>query len=136
QAYGAVVGIVLAALLQSSTAATVMVIGFVHSKLITLRQAMGVVLGSAIGTTLTVQLIAFKITDFALAFVAIGFFLGLISASHQAKHLGNILLGFGFIFSGMALITSAMQPIQDDPQMIAWFLSSSGNLIFTVLAAI
>jgi phosphate:Na+ symporter len=90
QLYGSFVVILLAEVLQSSSAATVMVVGFVNAGLITLRRAMGVMLGSAIGTTITVQLIAFKITDYALIFIALGAFIFFI-ASQKVKLIVVIL---------------------------------------------
>nr|WP_265182080.1 Na/Pi symporter [Geomicrobium sp. JCM 19055] len=91
---------VLAAAMQSSTAATVMTVGFVNAGLISLRRALGVMLGSAVGTTLTVQLIAFSITDYALAFVTLGVLLFLINI--RIRSYGSIILGFGFVFLGWA----------------------------------
>lgn len=135
QFYGALAGIVLAAVLQSSSAATVMVVGFVNAGLMTLRQAMGVMLGSAIGTTITVQLIAFKITDYALLFIAIGalIFLG---AAPRIKLIGSILLGFGFVFFGMGIITNAMVPLQNGPVFTDIFIYLSDKLLLMVLLAL
>lgn len=135
QFFGAVAGIVLAAVLQSSSAATVMVVGFVNAGLMTLRQAMGVMLGSAIGTTITVQLIAFKITDYALFFIAAGVLFFLV-ASAQLKSIGSILLGFGFVFFGMGIMTDAMLPIQHNPEFTDVFLYLTDNLIMTVFIAL
>lgn len=135
QLYGSFAGMVLAAVLQSSSAATVMVVGFVNAGLMTLRQAMGVMLGSAIGTTLTVQLIAFKITNYALIFVALGVLIFFV-ASPQVKAVGTIVLGFGFVFFGMGMITEAMLPIQNNPEFAEAFVYLTDNLIITVLIAL
>ncbi len=135
QVYGSGAGVVLAAGLQSSSAATVMVVGFVNSGLMTLRQSMGVVLGSAIGTTLTVQLIAFKITDYALVFVGLGVLLFLVSSNQKFRYVGSILLGFGFVFFGMGMMTETMGPVQESPQFLEWFLAATDQPIFTVLIA-
>ena len=135
QFFGSLAGIVLAAVLQSSSAATVMVVGFVNAGLMTLRQAMGVMLGSAVGTTITVQLIAFKITDYALLFIAIGV-LVFLGASQQIKSIGTIILGFGFVFFGMGIITDAMEPIQSNPAFTDTFLYLSDNILLMVLIAL
>lgn len=135
QFFGSLAGIVLAAALQSSSAATVMVVGFVNAGLMTLRQAMGVMLGSAIGTTITVQLIAFKITDYALLFVAIGA-LVFLSASPHIKSIGSVILGFGFVFFGMGIITDAMIPLQNNPAFTELFVYLSDNLLLMVLIAL
>ncbi|RKL65000.1 hypothetical protein CR203_22985 [Salipaludibacillus neizhouensis] len=132
QFLGAFAGMVLAAGLQSSSAATVMVVGFVNAGLLTLRQAMGVMLGSAIGTTVTVQLIAFNITDYALIFIALGVLVFLVSS----KSIGSILLGFGFVFFGMGIITEAMLPIQTNPEFAGAFVYLTDNLIITILIAL
>ncbi|MBM7095765.1 Na/Pi cotransporter family protein [Bacillus sp. H-16] len=135
QVYGSGAGMVLAAVLQSSSAATVMVVGFVNAGLMTLRQSMGVVLGSAIGTTLTVQLIAFKVTDYALVFVSLGVLMFLIAKTQTIQHVGNIILGFGFVFFGMALMTNAMIPVQQSPEFMNWFVAATSNPIITILIA-
>ncbi|MED1562608.1 hypothetical protein AJ85_01160 [Alkalihalobacillus alcalophilus ATCC 27647 = CGMCC 1.3604] len=135
QFFGSLAGITLAAVLQSSSAATVMVVGFVNAGLLTLRQAMGLMLGSAIGTTITVQLIAFKITDYALLFIALGVCIFLLS-KQQMKSIGSIVLGFGFVFFGMAIITDAMLPIQHNPELTNAFIYLTDNLLLTVLIAL
>lgn len=136
QLFGAFAGIVLAAIMQSSSAATVMVVGFVNAGLMTLRQAMGVMLGTAIGTTVTVQLIAFKMTDYALLFIAIGSFLFIIGSSTQVKSTASVFLGFGFVFYGMGVLTDAMTPLQTNPGFMNAFVYLSDNLLLMVLAAL
>ncbi|KMK77382.1 Na/Pi cotransporter family protein [Alkalihalobacillus pseudalcaliphilus] len=135
QFYGAVVGILLAAVLQSSSAATVMVVGFVNARLLTLRQAMGIMLGSAVGTTLTVQLIAFRLTDYALLFVALGVGVFLLG-KEKVRALGSVLLGFGFVFYGMGMITAAMEPVQNNPELTSTFVYLTDNLYVTVFIAL
>ncbi|MBU9712876.1 Na/Pi cotransporter family protein [Evansella tamaricis] len=136
QLFGAFAGVVLAAVMQSSSAATVMVVGFVNAGLMTLRQAMGVMLGTAIGTTITVQLIAFKMTDYSLLFIAIGSFLFIIGSSTKVKSIASIFLGFGFVFFGMGIITDAMAPLQTNPEFMNAFVYLSDHLILMVLASL
>ncbi|MFB4158535.1 Na/Pi cotransporter family protein [Geomicrobium sp. JSM 1781026] len=133
QFYGAIAGIVLAAVMQSSTAATVMTVGFVNAGLISLRRALGIMLGSAVGTTITVQLIAFSITDYALAFVTLGVLLFLMNVKMRAY--GSIVLGFGFVFFGMGIMTAAMEPLQTDPVFMEYLAAISEQPLLAVVVA-
>ncbi len=114
---GVVVGTLTTAAIQSSSATTVMVIGFVSSTLMTLKQAIGVIYGCNIGTTLTVQLIAFNISDYAPLLIALGFFISIIfgSKSQALKYGGQIIFGFGLIFFGMGLMSDSMNPLRSVP---------------------
>jgi phosphate:Na+ symporter len=106
-------GALATALLQSSSATTLMVIGFVSAGLMTFRQSLGVILGADIGTTLTVQLLAFKIQDLALLLVAAGFGLTFFGRRGLVKSVGQAVLGFGFVFLGMRLMTEAVAPVAE-----------------------
>ena len=97
-------GAAATALLQSSAATTLMLIGFVSAGLMTFRQTLGVILGADIGTTLTVQLIAFRITDYSPLLVGLGFTVTFISRRRVPKDLGQALLGLGLVFLGLKLI--------------------------------
>ena len=136
QLSSALVGIIMAAVLQSSTAATVMVVGFVNTGIMPMRKALGVVLGAAIGTTFTVQLIAFKITDYALLFVGLGVFLFIVSTKKITKFLGEAVIGFGFINFGTSLIVKSMNLLHDNPHFTNWVASMNNDFIFIVLIAI
>lgn len=106
---GMLSGVILAFLLQSSTAASVMLVGFVTAGLISLVGAMAVMLGAAIGTTLTVQLIAFKVYNYALFIIAVGFLLN--SLKRPMRHYGQFILGFGLIFLGIKFMGEAFVPL-------------------------
>ena len=106
-------GAAATALIQSSTATTIMVIGFVQAGLLTLYQAMGIILGADIGTTFTVQLLAFHIYDYALLFVGIGFAMTFLGKCRILKDLGHATLGFGLIFLGLKLMIEGMEPLKD-----------------------
>jgi phosphate:Na+ symporter len=108
-------GALVTSIVQSSTATTVMLVGFAASSLMTLPQAMAVVLGADIGTTITVQIISFRLSSYALAIVAVGFAIRFISKKRRSKYLGQTLLGFGFIFFGMKLMGDATAPLRDAP---------------------
>ena len=113
-AKGVGMGIIVTFLLQSSTATSVILVGFVSAGLMSFPSALGLIMGSAIGTTLTVQLIAFRLTDYALLFVAIGAGIFIFSGKKKAKYLGQAILGFGLIFYGMGVMTAAMSPLKDN----------------------
>jgi phosphate:Na+ symporter len=97
-------GAAVTGIIQSSAAATLMLIGFVSAGLMTFRQTLGLILGADIGTTLTVQLIAFRITDYSPLLVGLGFTATFISRRRVPKDLGQALLGLGLVFLGLKLI--------------------------------
>jgi phosphate:Na+ symporter len=109
---GMFVGAFVTMVIQSSSATTVMLVSFVQSQLMTFVQSLGVILGADIGTTITAQLIAFKLTDYALLMIAIGFALTMFSKKDSTKHLGEAILGFGILFFGMKLMSDAMKPLR------------------------
>jgi phosphate:Na+ symporter len=119
---GALVGLAVTAIIQSSSATTVMVVGFVNAGLLTLVQAIGVVLGANIGTTITAQLIAFKITKFALPAIGIGVGLALFSRNKNHKYIGEIILGFGLLFFGLTTMKMAFNPLKSSEEFRQLFL--------------
>ena len=108
-------GAAATALLQSSAATTLMLIGFVAAGLMTFRQTLGVILGADIGTTLTVQLIAFRITDYSPLLVGLGFTATFISRRRVPKDLGQALLGLGLVFLGLKLILDNAGALKASP---------------------
>ncbi|NNK86050.1 MAG: Na/Pi cotransporter family protein, partial [Desulfobacterales bacterium] len=98
--------------IQSSSATTVMLVSFVQAGLMTFAQTMGVILGADIGTTVTAQLIAFKLTDYALLMVAIGVSLNMFAKNENTRNIGQVILGFGILFFGMKLMSDAMKPLR------------------------
>lgn len=118
QYLGLIVGIVVTTIIQSSSATTVMLVSFVQSGLMGFAQSLGVILGAGIGTTVTAQLIAFKVTNFALLMVAVGFFTYIISKKETVKYIGEAVFGFGLIFFGMKLMSSAMEPLSSYPEFL------------------
>lgn len=105
-------GIFITMILQSSTAATVMVVGFVTNSLMTLTQAMAVLLGADIGTTITVQLISFHLSDYALAVISAGFLFKAFSQRKKNQYIGQVILGFGLLFLGIKLAEDATIPLK------------------------
>jgi phosphate:Na+ symporter len=118
---GCATGAGVAALIQSSSATTVMLIGFASAGIISLQQAVGVVIGANIGTTITGQMIAFKLTEAALPAIAIGVSLKYFSKKRKYRHIGDIILGFGLLFFGMMVMKDGLSPIKSDPQFITFF---------------
>jgi phosphate:Na+ symporter len=112
---GVLMGTIATVALQGSNAISAMVVGFVSANLMTLSQALGVFLGSAIGTSITTQLIAFKTTGLALALLFIGMVLYMFSRRSRLRSIGQTVLGFGLLFYGMFVMSSAMAPVKDYP---------------------
>ncbi len=112
------VGAFVTMVVQSSSATTVMLVSFVQAELMTFAQSLGVILGADIGTTITAQLIAFKVTDYALLLVAVGFGMRMLGKNDFLKNLGEVLLGFGILFYGMKLMSDAMKPLRTYPDFI------------------
>ncbi len=106
------VGAFVTMVIQSSSATTVMLVSFVQAGLLTLTQSLGVILGADIGTTITAQMIAFKLTDYALLMVAVGFLLKIFGKNKRIKDIGDIIIGFGILFFGMKLMSDVMKPLR------------------------
>ena len=129
---GATVGAFVTMVIQSSSATTVMLVSFVQAQLMTFSQTLGVILGADIGTTVTAQLIAFKLTDYALLMIAIGFGLKYIGRKQSIRNLGDVLLGFGMLFYGMAVMSKAMYPLRSYQPFLD-MLSGLENPLFGIL---
>lgn len=114
---GVLAGALVTAVLQSSSATTVMVIGFVSAGLMTLPQAISIILGANIGTTITAQIIAFKISDYIYPIIFIGFLIAFIAKNKNeiAMNIGNTILGFGILFVGIETMGSTMKPLANSP---------------------
>ncbi|CCJ34739.1 Sodium-dependent phosphate transporter [Caloramator australicus RC3] len=117
-------GAFVTAIIQSSSATTVMTVGFVNAGLMDLFQAAGVIMGANIGTTMTAQLIAFKLTDIAPLVLAIGTIMVMFGKRKRTKDLGGIILGFGMLFVGMKIMEKSMRPLTE--------LDEFKNLITTI----
>jgi phosphate:Na+ symporter len=137
---GVLTGILVTAVTQSSSATTVMLVGFVNASLMTISQTLSVIFGANIGTTITVQLIAFEISHFALLMIGAGFILK-FSRNKTVIYAGDIIMGFGFIFYGMKIMSVSMSPLRSFPAFREMLLSFSnypisaiiGSMLFTAL---
>lgn len=112
---GALAGAVTTAVLQSSSATTVMAIGFVGAGLMSLPQAISIILGANIGTTMTAQIIAFKITDYIYLFIALGFIIFFVSKKEKIRNIGQTIFAFGLLFEGIEIMGSVMKPLASSP---------------------
>lgn len=127
---GVLTGAGITAIIQSSSVTTVLLVGFISAGLMSITQAVGVIMGANIGTTVTAQIIAFKVTKAALAMVAIGFLIHFSSKKEVHKHYGNMLFGLGLIFLGMNLMSDAMSPLRS----YSPFIDAMAHMNNTVLA--
>ena len=126
-----IVGALITALIQSSSATTVMTASFVHAGLMTLKQSVGVIMGAAIGTTITAQLIAFKIQEFALPLIGLGMLFAVFGRSKRQKFIGNCIVGFGLLFVGMQTMENATFFLRDRQDI---FLAFQHHPMLGVLA--
>ena len=137
---GLVTGAVVTAIIQSSSVTTVMLVGFVTANLMSLSQAIGVILGADIGTTITAQIVAFPIKKYALLLVAGGFLMSFASRKDDIRQYGILVMGLGLIFFGMAVMSGAMKPLRNYQPFIDLMQNVSnplfGILISTVFTAL
>jgi len=110
---GILVGTTITAIIQSSSATTVMIVGFVNAGLMTLSQSIGVIMGANIGTTVTAQLIAFNLSHYSMHAIAVGSLFYLFSKSGKFRYIGQIILGFGILFLGLTIMKDTMEPLRD-----------------------
>ena len=109
---GAITGAFVTAVINSSSVTTVLVVGFISAGLMTLSQSVGVIMGANIGSTVTAQLIAFRITEAALLMIGIGFLMQFASTQEAMRQYGGILMGLGLVFFGMSIMSDAMGPLR------------------------
>lgn len=135
------VGTFVTAVIQSSSATTVMVVGFVNAGLMTIYQAVGIIMGANIGTTITGQLVALNISAVAPIIAFTGFVMSTFSKKKKKRYIGRAILGLGFLFMGMEFMSTAMEPLRDSPEFVELMLKfknpilgvSVGTLITAVL---
>ena len=119
---GVLAGALTTAVLQSSSATTVMAIGFVSAGFMNLPQAISIIIGANIGTTMTAQIIAFKLSDYIYAIIFVGFIISFLVKSEKVKNIGQTIFAFGLLFLGIETMGSVMKPLADSPvftEMIA-----------------
>ena len=130
-----VVGFIITTLIQSSTATTVMVVGFVNTGIMNLTQAIGVIMGANIGTTTTSVLVSLNLSSFAPVAIAIGVMVLLFAKKNVLKHIGVAITGFGMLFLGMYLMKTSMEPLQDSPIFKEWLMNADNPVIGILIGA-
>lgn len=133
---GVLVGAVITAIIQSSSATTVMVVGFVNSGMMTLNQAIWIIMGANIGTTITGQLIALDVSEIAPLVAFLGVVAIVFLKNEKVKHVGEILAGIGVLFIGMDMMGSAMKPLADSESFVSILTKFENPLIGIVAGAI
>jgi len=130
---GAAFGALLTATVQSSAATTVIAVSLVNAGTISFASSLGVIVGANIGTTITAQLVAFKLTAFGPLFILVGFVWGLVGGRY--KFIGKPLFYFGLVFFGLQLVSGSLDPIREDPQIIS-LISNLDNFFIALLVGV
>ena len=129
---GVLAGAFTTGVIQSSSVTTVLVVGFVSAGLMSVQQSIGIIMGAEIGTTVTAQMIAFRITHYALVAVIIGFVMQFFFSKHRVQRIGTMILGLGLVFYGMNMMGDATRPLRDYQPFID-LLAQMDNPILTIL---
>ena len=130
---GALAGALVTAVLQSSSATTVMAIGFVSAGLMTLPQAISVIFGANIGTTMTAQLLAFKLSDYIYPIIFIGFMLQFVAKTEKLKNIGMVIFSFGLLFEGIEIMGHVMKPLAGSSVFVDLMAEVSSTPVLGVL---
>lgn len=133
---GALTGAFITAVIQSSSVTTVLVVGFITAGLLSMSQSIGVIMGANIGTTITAQIIAFKITKYALLMIATGFAVMFSAKRERRKQVGAGLMGLGLIFFGMGIMGTAMEPLRSFEPFIEWMIRLENPAIGILVGAL
>lgn len=133
---GVIAGALVTAIIQSSSATTVMTVGLVNAGLMNLKQAFSIVMGSNIGTTMTAQLIAFNLTKYVKLILAIGFVIYVVSKKKQWKYAGQVLFGFGILMLGMEMMGDSVAPLKDYQGFVDFIMTFSHRPLLGVLVGV
>ena len=133
---GAITGAFVTAVIQSSSITTVLVVGFITAGLMSMSQSVGVIMGANIGTTFTAQIIAFKVTKYALLMIATGFGMSFISKRESTRQYGTGLMGLGLIFFGMAVMGDAMKPLRSYEPFLDLMMRMESPFLGILIAAL
>ena len=133
---GAVTGAFVTAVIQSSSVTTVLVVGFITAGLMSMAQSIGVIMGANIGTTITAQIVAFKVTKAALLMIGVGFSMLFFSKQEKIKQYGGMLMGLGMIFFGMSVMSDAMSPLRSYQPFLDLMASMDNPVIGILVAAV
>jgi len=133
---GVFTGALVTSIIQSSSVTTVLTVGFISAGVLSLSQSVGIIFGSNIGTTMTAQIIAFKVTKFALLMVAVGFGMLFIGKRDKIKQYGTMIMGLGLVFFGMSLMSSAMKPLRTYQPFLDLMTQMESPLLGLLVAAL
>ena len=133
---GLLTGAGITAVIQSSSVTTVMLVGFVTAGLMSLSQAIGVILGADIGTTITAQIVAFPVKKYALLLVTTGFVMLFVGRKEKIKHYGTLIMGLGLIFFGLAIMSDAMKPLRSYQPFIQLMQGVANPLVGILVATL
>jgi phosphate:Na+ symporter len=133
---GCCVGALTATILQSSSLTMVVLIGLINAGILTLKQGIGVMLGSEIGTTVTAQLIAFKVGVYFLPLIAVGVLLSFLAKNRTHRNLGQMVISFGLIYMGMDIMSSSIQPLQSEPGLSDFLFAFGQFPLYGLIAGI
>ena len=132
----ALTGAFVTAIIQSSSVTTVLVVGFVSAGLMTMAQSIGIIMGANIGTTITAQIVAFKVEKAALAMIAVGFAMLFLSKRERVQQYGNMLMGLGLVFYGMGVMGEGMTPLRSYPPFLDLMARMESPLLGILAAAV
>jgi phosphate:Na+ symporter len=132
---GALTGAFVTAVIQSSSVTTVLVVGFTTAGLMSFSQSIGVIMGANIGTTITAQIVAFKVTKAALGMIALGFSFLFFAKRDVLRYYGGIIMGLGLVFFGMSMMSDAMGPLRTYQPFLDLMIRMENPLIGIVIAA-
>jgi phosphate:Na+ symporter len=133
---GVGMGAFVTAVIQSSSVTTVIMVGFISAGLMSMSQSVAVIIGANIGTTITAQILAFKVTKLALPIIAGGFVLSFTAKSNHWKQIGMIILGLGLVFYGMAIMSGALNPLRTYEPFIQFMISMQNPLLGAAVGAL
>lgn len=132
---GAGMGAIITSIIQSSSITTVLLVGFISAGVMSMAQSVPVIIGANIGTTITAQVLAFKVTKFALLLIATGFFLSIIAKKKKLRHYGSMILGLGMVFYGMNVMSEGMTPLRSYEPFINFMITLENPVVAVIIGA-
>lgn len=133
---GVGMGALVTAIIQSSSVTTVILVGFISAGLMTMSQSIAVIIGANIGTTITAQILAFKVTKLALPLIAVGFAVAFTTSRNNWRQYGSIVLGLGLVFYGMAIMSTALNPLRSYEPFVNFMVSMEHPLLGAAVGAL
>ncbi len=132
---GAATGAFVTAIIQSSSVTTVLVVGFITAGLMSMSQSIGIIMGANIGTTITAQIVAFKVTKAAMLMIGVGFGMLFISKEDKVRQYGAMIMGLGMVFFGMSVMSDAMKPLRTFQPFLDFMIQMENPLVGILVAA-